>query len=162
MNMKKHKYTIIILTIIASVILAWAFAWPHRLSGDCMEPAAKDGQLCFLNRMLPYLRQYQINDIILFKHEEKIWISRIVALETNTIQIFEDKIVINGTTLQDVEIHRNWAGWKHGVYGIDKTLQVPQNHVFVLSDNLAAQHDDSRVFGPVAKESILGVAWLIL
>lgn len=154
-----NKYKIIGLTVISLIIAILIFAKPYPLQGDCMEPAVKDGQLVFLNRILPYLRKYQIGDIILFKHEGKVWISRIVALETDTIQITQESIVVNGLKLSDVGIHRSWAGWKHGIYAIDKPLQLPPGHVFVLSDNLSAQHDDSRVFGPISKESILGLVW---
>jgi len=27
------------------------------------------------------------------------------------------------------------------------------------SNNLAAQHDDSRIFGPISKDSIIGLVW---
>ncbi|MBX9831114.1 signal peptidase I [Candidatus Babeliales bacterium] len=154
----KKFCVITVFVVIASTVAIQLFAKPYPLLGDCMEPAFKDGQLCLVNRISPYLRQHQINDVIIFKHEEKIWISRIVALETNTIQIAEGKIIVNGAALQD-GIHRIWPGWKYGSYAINTTLQVPPDHVFVLSDNLSAQHDDSRVFGPISKESIMGRVW---
>ncbi len=154
---KKHK--VIVLTVITLIIMIGAFAQPYRISGDCMEPAIMDGKLCFVNRIAPYLRQYHKGDIILFKHDGKVWVSRIVAVETNIIQIIEGSVVVNGVTLQDVGIHRSWSNWKRGDYAIDKPFQVPLDHVYVLSDNLSAQHDDSRVFGPVSKKSILGLVW---
>ena len=157
--MKKNQYKIIVLIVVTLVVAFFAFTQPYRLQGDCMEPAIKDGRLYFLNRIAPYLRQYQINDIILFKHEEKIWISRIVALENDTIQIIEGSVVVNRVPLISNEIYRNWANWKYGVYALDEPLKVPLEHVYVLSDNLSAQHDDSRVFGPISKKSILGLVW---
>lgn len=123
-----------------------------------MEPAIHDGKIYFLNRVLPYLRPYKSDDIIVFKHEDKIWISRIVGLENNAIQITDNKILVNGNEVKD-GIARNWANWQYGVYAINESLKIPLNHVYVLSDNLAAHHDDSRVFGPIAKDSILGIIW---
>ena len=155
--MKKYKF--IILFIVALIIVSRGLAEPYRVSGDCMEPAFTDGQRYFLNRVTPYLRDYKLNDIVLFKHEGKVWISRIVALEKDTIQITEGKLVVNAVYTPDNEIRRNWSNWKFGIHAIDQPLQVPPNHVFVLSDNLSAHHDDSRVFGPVSKESILGLVW---
>lgn len=150
---------IVLLTIITALILFWAFAQPYQISGDCMEPAIKDGHLYFLNRVAPYIRQYQIGDVIIFKHEEKSWISRIVALENNKVQIVEGNIIVNGAPLKQTGIQRSWSGWKYGVYAVERPLQVPPNSVFVLSDNLSAQHDDSRVFGPISKDSIIGLIW---
>lgn len=153
------KYITSILILILSLIVIWGFVLPFRISGDCMEPAIRDGKLYFLNRITPYFRKYQIGDVILYKHDGKTWVSRIVALENNKIQINEGNIIVNDITLQDTRISRNWSNWKCGVYAINKPFQVPLNHLFVLSDNLSAQHDDSRVFGPVQNESIIGLLW---
>ena len=155
----KNNYKKIFFAIIALTIVTWAFAHPYNVPGDCMEPAIKDGGHVFVNHVSPYIRQYRIGDIIAFNHEGKAWVSRIVAVEADTVQIIEGNVIVNGTTCQDGGIFRNWSDWKYGTYAIDKPLQVPQAHVFVLSDNLAAQHDDSRIFGPISKDSIIGLVW---
>ena len=157
--MMHKKYKIVALAAIILIIAGLMVATPYRIYGDCMEPAYQNGKLCFLNRLSPYLRKYRINDVIVFNHEEKVWISRIVALENNTIQITKGSIVVDGAHLSYGGIHRNWTGWKLGTYAIGKPFQVPAEHVFVLSDNLSAEHDDSRVFGPIAYSSILGLVW---
>lgn len=158
---KNNKYKIISLTflLILLIFLGRELATPYRLSGDCMEPAIMDGKLYFLNKISPYLRPYKIGDIIVFKHEGKDWIARVVAVENNIIQITEGNVIVNGVALDEKGIHRNWSGWKQGVHAIDKPLQVPADHIFVLSDNLSASHDDSRVFGPISNSSIVGLIW---
>ena len=128
--MKKNKYKIIVFTIIALIIVVQAFAKPYRVSGDCMEPTITDGQLCLVNHISPYVRQYRIGDIISFKYEGKVWVSRVVALENNTIQIAEGSVVVNGVPFQDAGIHRNWSNWKHGVYAIDMPLEGPAGSRF--------------------------------
>jgi|JI9StandDraft_1071089.scaffolds.fasta_scaffold38530_3 signal peptidase I len=156
----KNNYKTIFLTFFSLIIVSWAFAHPYNVPGDCMEPAIKDGSHVFVNHISPYLRQYQIGDIIAFNHEGKGWVSRIVALEADTVQITEGEVIVNGdANCKDRGILRSWSNWKHGVYAIDKPLKVPPDHVFVLSDNLSAQHDDSRVFGPISKNSIIGLVW---
>lgn len=155
--MKKNAYKFSALMLIV-IALSYTFVWPFRVSGDCMEPAIRDGQLYFLNRGLPYLRQYCIGDIILFNHEDKTWISRIAAVANNTIEIVKDKIIVNGSVMQD-EVHRSWYDWNYGTYAINTPFKVPSSCVYVLSDNLSAHHDDSRVFGPIAEKSILGTVW---
>jgi signal peptidase I len=150
------KLALILLVLMA---LGAILIRPYRISGDCMEPAAQDGQLCFLSKLTSFTYGYQINDIILFKHEGKVWISRIVALEHDSIEITENNIILNGHPPIDTMIKRNWTNWQYGNYAINAPLQIPANHVFVLSDNLAAHHDDSRVFGPIPLSSILGTVW---
>jgi len=156
---KQTKILIITLTVLVSIALAIALARPYRISGDCMQPAMPDGKLCFLNRLSPYIRQHEIGDIILFNYEDKVWISRIVALESNTIHIKKGIILVNGIKLKNNTIKRNWLNWRYGTYAINKPFAIPKDHVFVLSDNLSAHHDDSRVFGPIHSSSILGLVW---
>lgn len=130
----------------------------YRISGDCMEPAIRDGRLCWVDQISPLLRQHQLGDVVAFKHEEKMWFSRVVALGGDTIRINEGKVIVNGVDLQD-DVFRNWSGWEYGTFAIDDLFTVPKDSVFVLSDNLSAQHDDSRVFGPIAKSVISGRVW---
>lgn len=145
--------------MIFSFLLLTMIVDKHYISGDCMEPAIRDGSFCYLNKLSPYLRLYKINDIILFTHQGKTWISRIVALENNTILLNEGKAVVDGIDLLENGIHRDWSNWRYGNYAIDKPFKVPSGHVYVLSDKLSAHHDDSRVFGPISISSILGVIW---
>jgi signal peptidase I len=162
--MYKNKYKFIVLTVVVLIIVGWAIAAPFRVTGDgvepgdCMEPAVKDGQLCFVNRIAPYLRKWQRNDIIVLNYENKVWVARILALENETIQITEGSIIVNGTPLQE-SIQRNWTEWNYGTYALNEPFKVPSDHVYVLSDNLSAHHDDSRVFGPIPKQSIVGLVW---
>src|SRR5262245_58640402 len=99
-EMNKRKIAFVVVLIFVTLMIALrGFAEPYRISGDCMEPAIKDGQLHFLNRGLPYLRRVQMGDIVLFKYDEKVWVSRIVALEGNVIQINDGNVIVNGTPL---------------------------------------------------------------
>lgn len=136
------------------------FAQPYRMYGNCMEPAKQDGGLYFLNNATRYLgsHQYRVGDIILFKHENRVWVSRVVGLENDMIEIKENIISVNDNVLED-NIERNWTDWKFGTYAIDNIFQVPQGHVYVLSDNLSAHHDDSRVFGAISNTAIVGRLW---
>ncbi|MBP6870346.1 signal peptidase I [Candidatus Babeliales bacterium] len=147
----------LLITILIFVIFKM-FVQHYRLSGDCMEPSFKDGQSYFVNRISPYVRQYQIGDVVVFKYENKNWIARVVALENDTIEINEEKILVNNIQLKD-KVAKNWVDWKYGVYAVDKTIKIPSGHIFVLSDNLSAHHDDSRVFGPISNLVIVGVVW---
>ncbi|HAU0495587.1 TPA: signal peptidase I [Legionella pneumophila] len=153
--MKKLLFSTVVLCLI---IFGWVIARPYRIHGDCMEPTITDGGLYFSNQLAPYIREYKTGDIIFFKYEGKIWFSRIVALGGDIIQIKEKEIIVNGATRND-SVDRVWNGWDHGTFAINKTIKIPDDSVYILSDNLAAQHDDSRVFGPVKKASIVGLMW---
>ena len=56
------------------------FVEPLQIVGDCMEPAIHDGQWCFVNRFAYWHTPPAIDDVVLFRHEQKVWISRVVAV----------------------------------------------------------------------------------
>ncbi|MEN9781971.1 MAG: hypothetical protein RL208_121, partial [Pseudomonadota bacterium] len=133
-------------------------AKPYRIKGDCMEPAIKNDQLYFVNYLHYKFNPYKTGDIIIFYHGDKIWVSRIVGLENQEIKIIDNAILLDNKFYSD-SIQRNWHNWKHGHYGVNSAAKIPANHVYVLSDNLSAHHDDSRVFGSISYSNILGKVW---
>jgi len=130
----------------------------HGEKGDCMEPAIKDGQLYFVNYLYYKFLPYKVGDIIIFRHEEMTWISRIVGLENQELRITDNAILVNSKAQSDF-VERNWSDWKYGHYGVEAPVKIPPRHVYVLSDNLSAHHDDSRVFGAISSDNILGKVW---
>lgn len=158
MTLSKNTWFSFLAIAILSAAVLIVFARPYRIHGDCMEPAFQDGKLYFLNKASRILSPHHIGDVILFNHENKVWISRIVALENNTIKINQDTVILNGTHIQD-SVNRDWSSWQYGIYGIDTAYKVPPEHVYVLSDKLSAHHDDSRVFGAIPNSAIIGKLW---
>lgn len=158
------KIILATLFVSTSLFVYFFIAHPYRNTGingeksDCMEPAIKDGQLFFVNHFHYKLSTYKIGDIIIFRHEDKIWISRIVGLENQEIKITDNTILLDNKVYYD-SIQRNWQDWRYGNYGLDSGAKIPARHVYVLSDNLSAHHDDSRVFGPILYDNILGKVW---
>lgn len=152
------KIILATLCVVASLFVYFIIANPYRISGDCMEPAIKDGKLYFVNYLYYKLNAYKAGDIIIFRHEDKIWVSRIVGLENQELKITDKTILVNNMDYSD-SIQRSWQDWRYGHYGVDSIVKIQPGHVYVLSDNLSAHHDDSRVFGPISYDSILGKVW---
>jgi signal peptidase I len=94
-------------------------------------------------------------DVIVFEvpHEEEPLIKRVVALPGETIEIRDEAIYVNGQQLSE-----SWATQPGGPDYPATTL--PPLHVFVLGDNRANSRD-SRYFGPVSRDQIIGRARLI-
>ena len=117
------------------------------------------GDFCLVNKVAPYFRNYQKGDIVVFSHELKDYVARIIALENDAIKLSDWQIELNGKLLKEKNVSRNWSDWSYGDYAINEQYKVPDQHVFVLSDNLAAHFSDSRSFGPIPMSSIIGVVW---
>lgn len=132
---------------------------PMQIVGDCMEPAIHDGQWCFVNRLAYWHTPPAIGDVVLFRHEEKVWISRVVAVGGQQFEVTSDGLVLDGSLNTNDPIARVWSEWNQtGTHGVGSPCDVPAEHVYVLSDNLSARHDDSRVFGPIPTKDLLGKA----
>lgn len=152
-----------LLSFLAAITSLMVFGYffiarPHRIAGDCMEPAVKDGSLRYVNHLYSYYNSYKTGDIIAFHYENKMWVSRIVALAGQEIMVSNKGLLLNGTPYDD-GIQRDWSHYNHGSYGVDKAVKVPADSIYVLSDKLSSHHDDSRVFGPIAHKAIAGKIW---
>lgn len=158
-KMKLLKYILIaFLSIFILIAMLMVFARPYRIHGDSMEPAYRDGKIYFLNRTSCYLTPYRIGDVVIFNREDKACISRIVALDKDTIKINHDYIVVNNRVLRNL-VQKDWPNGRQGTYGVNSAFQIPPGHVYVLFDNLSADPDYSRVAGIIPHSDIIGKIW---
>ena len=156
MNYLRYVY---VLLITGSLLFVYFFiARPYRIEGDCMEPAIRDRAWYCANHLYFYYNRYKQGDIIIFRYEDKIWVSRIVALAGQELMVTKNGLVLNGKDFND-GIKRDWSHYNHGSYGVDNVVKIPDRHLYVLSDKLSAHHDDSRVFGAIAYDAIIGKIW---
>jgi signal peptidase I len=79
-------------------------------------------------------------------------IKRVVGLSGETIEVQKGRVLVNGELLEEP-----WAVNQGG--GRFGPETVPPLHVFVLGDNRGASND-SRNFGPVPIDDIVGQAWI--
>lgn len=99
-------------------------------------------------------------DIVVFSppvHSEKPYIKRVIGLPGETVEIRQDGYVyINGKRLNEPYIQGGITECNQARCG---AVRVPAGHVFVLGDN-RRNSSDSRIFGPIAIDNIIGKAWL--
>jgi hypothetical protein len=66
-----------------------------------MEPAIKDGQLYFINYLYYKFSAYKTGNIITFRHENKIWVSRIAGLQNQAVKMTDNTIFLNNKVYSD-------------------------------------------------------------
>jgi signal peptidase I len=94
-------------------------------------------------------------DVIVFdppNGDTKPYIKRVIATAGETVTFKDDKVWVDGAELPEPYIHR-----KTDCEGQYCNVTVPDDYVFVLGDNRTAS-SDSRAFGPVPIDSIIGKA----
>ena len=117
----------------------------------------------FVNFWLPAVRSPKRGDIIVFIYPEdkkKDFIKRLVGLPNETVEIRGGSIYINGKPAQEPVFNQIYY-YNRGDFGAEgQKIVVPKNSYFVLGDN-SASSKDSRFWGFVHKDNLLGKALII-
>ncbi len=91
---------------------------------------------------------------------KKDFIKRLVGIEGDSVEIINGTIYVNDKPVVEQGFNSNYY-WNRGEFGeAGKKIKVPANSYFVLGDN-SASSQDSRYWGFVPKDNMLGKAILI-
>jgi signal peptidase I len=106
------------------------------VKGHSMEPTLRDNQRILVCKALWLVGQPKRGDIVVIKGDQKgeYLVKRVVATEGEFV---------------DYQVQPFEHDFTFGKY------RVPEGYVYVVGDNLAAS-EDSRTFGPVPLERLLG------
>jgi signal peptidase I len=128
------------------------------VDGVSMNPTFQSGQFLLVSRIHYMLGQPQRGDIVVFhlpQDSSRDFIKRVIALPHEAIEIRDTQIYINGTLLVEPYL----AGACTPEHCSDGFWQLGANEYFLLGDN-RNQSYDSRFFGAVSRQLILGEALL--
>ena len=150
-----------------------------KVEGSSMEPILKDGQYLLVNklvyfnlspgdlrRLLPFNRfdrpetlfafhAPRRGEIIIFhfpRDQTRDFVKRVIGVAGDEVEIRRGTVFVNGRSLEEPYItHPSEASMSR--------LIVPPEKFFVLGDNRRASND-SRDWGPVPAENVVGRAWV--
>jgi len=121
-----------------------------QVDGSSMEPLLRMDEIVLAIRDDKPAK----HDVIVFEHNNKTYIKRVIAAGGDRVDILKDgAVAVNGVTLKEPYV----SELAIGSCDIDLPFQVPPETYFVLGDNRPASMDsrDSRI-GPVGREQIIG------
>jgi signal peptidase I len=132
---------------------------PLEITGTSMEPTLDNGEMIIAEKMTSRLDKLERGDIVVFKQPENpniFVIKRIVGLPGESITLTKQAVFVNGSELQEdyVKTHQILPTEQ------EEIIEVPADSYFLMGDN-RANSTDSRKWGPITQENIVGKAVLV-
>jgi signal peptidase I len=142
--------------LLGLVIVVMIFLYqPVKVEGTSMNPLLSDQERIFINKFVYHFEPIERGDVIVFWYpldRSKSFIKRVVGLPGESIEIRDGHVYINGQELADQYVPANYLdGSTYAPH------RVPVDGYFVMGDHRDSSND-SRVFGPVARQFIYGKA----
>jgi len=145
-------------TVIPAVVIALFInlflAQATQVLGQSMEPTLHSSQRVVIEKISYRFHGPRRGDIVVIDspNQSEMLIKRVVGLPGETVEVRAGDVYVNEELLEE-----EWPVSRGGGNYGPKT--IPPLHVFVLGDNRGASND-SRSFGPVPIEHIVGHAWI--
>lgn len=156
---------------------------PYRIPSESMVPTLEIGQRVLVNRIGTRFSDPSVGDVTVFHpprgsetnecgaeqregqacpkptptRSDVNFIKRIVAGPGDRVAIVEGRVILNGKR-QDEDFIRPCADPQDPSCNFPTPVRVPADHYFMMGDNRGAS-DDSRFWGPVPNEWIIGNAF---
>jgi signal peptidase I len=130
----------------------------YRIENHSMEPNFYEGQFVLVNKLAYKLGGApERGDVVVFHNPNNTaedYIKRVVGLPGDVVEIRDQVVYIHGQPVSEPFPHNLIpAGF------VMDAVTVPPDMLFVMGDN-RPNSSDSRAFGPISQELIVGKAWL--
>jgi signal peptidase I len=183
------EFVVIIAVALGLAIGIQAFlVKPFRIPSPSMVPTLAVGQRVLVNRIGTHFGDPERGDIIVFKppagansnqcgipsepadghpcgkptdeRSDDNFIKRVIGLPGDTVSVKGNHAIVNGKQLDEPYVNK--AAFEpsgcSNLCNLPKPITVPPGHFFMMGDN-RGESDDSRDWGPVPKDWIIGGAF---
>lgn len=154
---------IVIICLIIVLPLRAYVIQPFYVKGASMEPNFYDHEYLIINEIGYHLGNPVRGDIIVFKHndtEQSYYIKRVIGLPGERVVIKNSAVYIyNQQNPDSFKLNESEYLPKTTMTDGEIDIRLKDNEYYVLGDNRMSSLD-SRRFGPIVRESIIGKTWL--
>jgi signal peptidase I len=165
--------TVLVVALVIAITVRTLILQQFYISGPSMEATMFQDDRVLVNKLSYRLHDIHRGDVVVFdrvtvdgqivQHDDLI--KRVIALGGETIAIKDCKVFIDGKPLvepylNDFDIAQSVVEDRCRVSMMDDML-IPEGQLFVMGDN-RPQSFDSRMFGPIEQDLVVGRAFVII
>jgi signal peptidase I len=156
----------LVLTLIIFLVIQGFVAQPYKVEQQSMEQSLEPGQYVLVDKLTPRFDTYKRGDVVVFSPPQE-WgsnstpfIKRVIGVAGDSIEIKEGSVLVNDQLIEERYVFAE-DGEPQETNPSFSTNQwvVPEGQLFVMGDHRSASQD-SRHFGPIQVENVIGRAWL--
>ncbi|PIS13940.1 signal peptidase I [Candidatus Shapirobacteria bacterium CG09_land_8_20_14_0_10_47_13] len=148
---------------LAMFVIMYLFLFqPHQVKGSSDFPNFHDSEYLLTDKISYRLTIPKRGEVIIFKaprNEDYDYIKRIIGLPGETVMIRNGKVYLNNRLLTEPYIPADYQTFGGSFAQEGQLIPIPEGQYFVLGDN-RSHSSDSRDWGTVPRENIIGKAWL--
>lgn len=152
-----------IVVIMAIMVMIYLFVIsPQEISGESMFPTFENGEYILTNKIEYKLDEPKRGEVIVFKspgNKDIDFIKRIIAIPGDRLKVINGKYYLNDQVLPETFLPDGLYTFAGSFLKENTEITIPPGRYFVSGDN--RPHSlDSREFGTIPKEDIVGKALL--
>jgi signal peptidase I len=166
----------LVLTLLIYLVIHNFVAQPFEVQQSSMTPTIIDGEYILIDKLTTRFDGYHYGDVVVFNPPSGSglatdgipFIKRIIGMPGDTITLDSGRVFVTRPGESPVRIEEPYIA-REPDGSATPTLcrdvecteewQVPEGSYFVMGDNRGGSQD-SRAFGPITEDLILGRAWL--
>ena len=164
----------LVLTLVIYLVIHNFVAQPFQVEQSSMVPTVNPGEYVLIDKISPRFQDYQRGDIVVFQPPQGFgqggvpFIKRVIGLPGDTVSLENGRVFVTPAGGSPIRLEEPYV-----VRAVDggaaptlpknadgtSTWTIAPGTYFVMGDN-RPDSQDSRFFGPVNRELIIGRAWL--
>lgn len=156
----------LVLTIVIFFVVQNFVAQPFKVEMDSMQHTLEPGDYVLVDRLSPRWASYARGDVVVF-NPPRAWtalptpyIKRVIGVGGDIVEARDDGLVyVNGAAVAERYLYSDEGGFPEPIDSDQTRWVVPEGELFVMGDH-RRQSADSRVFGSIPVESVLGRAFV--
>lgn len=143
---------------VLAILIQQFIVKPFAIPSPSMELTLVEGDRVLVNRLSYHFRSPERGDVIVFHpplpEDSEPYIKRVVAIANDTVSVHDGQLWLNRVAQEEPFIK------EHPILGDFAEVTIPAGRVWVMGDN-RNNSGDSRKFGVVSVDRIIGVAFAI-